>query len=184
MALFRTKFVCILAISNPIFRWESCKGSVWENVKKCSRLCSKAGTRRWLLRVARGLQAARRCTRVKHAEKLNHHASCSTTGQKVQTSHSVSSRLRLTTGSRGWLMTSKPPEDATKWSMQRSWTVMPVVALQDKKSKLAIQLARSLNSRLIQVARPASSVLKNWLFAFHSHTSINTPLYPQNVESF
>ena len=27
LALFRAKFACILAISNPIFRWESCKGS-------------------------------------------------------------------------------------------------------------------------------------------------------------
>ena len=36
---------------------------------------------------------------VKHAEKLNCHASCSTTGQKVQTGHSVSSRLGLVTQS-------------------------------------------------------------------------------------
>ena len=28
LALFRVKFFCILAISNPVFRWESCKGSV------------------------------------------------------------------------------------------------------------------------------------------------------------
>ena len=80
-----------------MYRWESCKGSVWESVKKCSRLCSEARTRVWISRVACGLQAARRCTQVKHAEKLNRHASCSTTGQKVQTGHSVSSRLGLTT---------------------------------------------------------------------------------------
>ena len=49
--------------------------------------------------MARGLQAARRYTRVKHAEKLNRHASCSTTRQKVQTGHSVSSRLGLMTQS-------------------------------------------------------------------------------------
>ena len=49
--------------------------------------------------MARGLQAARRCTRVKHAEKLNRHANYSTIGQKVQTSHSVSSRLGLATQS-------------------------------------------------------------------------------------
>ena len=41
------KFACILAISNPIFRWESCKGSEWENVKKCSRLCKDAETHGW-----------------------------------------------------------------------------------------------------------------------------------------
>ena len=82
-----------------MFRWESCKGSVWEGVKKCSRLCSEAGTRGWISRVACGLQAARRCTRVKHAENLNRHDSFSTTRQKFQTGHSVSSRLGLTTQS-------------------------------------------------------------------------------------
>ena len=99
MVLFRAKFSCNLTISNPMFRWESCKGSVWESVKKCSRLCSEAGTRGWISRVARGLQAARRCTRVKHAKKLNRRATCSTTGQKVQTGHLVSSRLGLATQS-------------------------------------------------------------------------------------
>ena len=93
------QFACISALKNPVFRWESCKGRVWESVKKCSRLCNKVGTRGWILRVARGLQAAKRCTRVKHAEKLNRHASYSTTGQKVQTGHSVSSRLGLATQS-------------------------------------------------------------------------------------
>ena len=60
-------------------------------MKKCSKLCSEAGTR--------DLQAARRCTRVKHAEKLNHHASCSIIGQNVQSGHSVSLRLGLATQS-------------------------------------------------------------------------------------
>ena len=102
MALFHAKFSCNLAISNPIFMWESCKGSVWESVKKCSRLCSKAGTRGWISRVARGLQAARRCTLAKHTEKLNRHANCasySTIGQKVQSGHSVGSQLGLATQS-------------------------------------------------------------------------------------
>ena len=99
MALFCAKFACNLAISNPVFRWESCKGSVWESVKKYLRLCSEAGTHGWISWVARGLQVARRCTWVKHAEKLNRHASCSTTRQKIHTGHSVSSRLGLTTQS-------------------------------------------------------------------------------------
>ena len=76
-------------------------------------------------------------------------------------------------GTRGWI-----PENAHEWSMQRSWTVMPTVALQDKKSRLAIQLARSLDSRLSQIARPSRQftlLWKNWLFAFLSHSSINTP---------
>ena len=53
----------------------------------------------------------------------------------------------LVTRSREWLVTGKPPEDAHEWSMQRSWIVMPTIALQDKKSRLAIQLARSLKSQ-------------------------------------
>ena len=127
MALFCAKFSCNLAINNPVFRWESCKDSVWKSVKKCSRLCSETGTRGWIPQVAHGLQAARRCTRVKHVEKLNRHAS---------------------------------------------------YTLQDKKSRLAIQLAHYLDSQLSQVARPSrqSTLLwKNWLFAFLSHSSINTP---------
>ena len=27
LALFHAKFACILAISNPVFRWDFCKGS-------------------------------------------------------------------------------------------------------------------------------------------------------------
>ena len=67
MALFRVKFACILAISNPVFRWESCKGSVWESVKKCSRLCKETRTCNWISRMVCGLQAARSCTCAKHA---------------------------------------------------------------------------------------------------------------------
>ena len=93
------QFSCNSAFRNLVFRWESCKGSVWECVKKCSRLCTEAGTCDWISRVARDWQAARGCKRVKHTEKLNHHASCSTTRQKVQTGHSVSSQLELATQS-------------------------------------------------------------------------------------
>ena len=60
---------------------------------------SEVGTRGWISWVARGLQATRRCTQMKHAKKLNRHASCSTTGQKVQSSHLVSSWLGLATQS-------------------------------------------------------------------------------------
>ena len=54
----------------------------------------------------RGLQAARNCTRAKHMEKLKCHASWSTTRQKVQTGHFVSSRLELATQSS---REAKPP---------------------------------------------------------------------------
>ena len=89
----------------------------------------------------------------------------------------------LTTGSHKWLVTCKPPEDAHEWSMQKSWTVMPAEALQDKKSSLAIQLVRGLDSRLSQVARPSCQftlLWKNWLFTFLSHSSINT-LYTHKI---
>ena len=41
LALFRVKFTCILAVSNPVFRWESCKGSVWESVKNAQDCAKK-----------------------------------------------------------------------------------------------------------------------------------------------
>ena len=34
LALFHAKFACNLAIRYLVFRWELCKGSVWESVKK------------------------------------------------------------------------------------------------------------------------------------------------------
>ena len=111
-ALFRAKFACNLAISNPVLRWESCKSSVWESVKKCSRLCSEVGTRDWNSRVARGLQAARWCTQVKHVEKMNSHASWSTTRRKVQSSNSICSRLKLATQS-----TQVLDRPQTKWPL-------------------------------------------------------------------
>ena len=66
-------------------------------MKKCSRLCSETGTRDWISRVACGLQAAKRCTQVKNAKKLNCYANYSTIGQKVQTDHSISSWLGFAT---------------------------------------------------------------------------------------
>ena len=62
-------------------------------------MCTEAGTCDWISRVARSLQADRKCTRVKYTEKLNRHANCSTIGQKVHIGHSVSSRLGLATQS-------------------------------------------------------------------------------------
>ena len=112
------------AFRNPVFRWELCKDSVWKSVKKCSRLCSEVETRSW--------QAARRCTQVKHTEKLNRHASYSSTGQKVQTGHLVSSRLGLAT----------------------------------------------------QSSHQSTLLWKNWLFAFLSHSNINTPYSHEILRAF
>ena len=65
---------------------------VWKKVQDCA-LSKGLATR------SRGLQVAKGCTRVKHADELNSHASWSTTWRKVQSSHSVSSRLGLVTQS-------------------------------------------------------------------------------------
>ena len=54
MALFRAKFACILAISNPVFRWESCKGSVWRIAQDCAKKQGLAAeSRRWLTAASR-----------------------------------------------------------------------------------------------------------------------------------
>ena len=66
----------------------------------------------------------------------------------------------------------------TRAKHARSWSVMLVGALQDKKYRLAVQLPRSWNSQLSQAAslsRQPALFCKTWLFAFHSHSSINTP---------
>ena len=97
MALFRAKFACILVISNPVFRWESCKGSVWESVKNCWRLCKETGTRGWILRVARGLQAARMLHTCQACQKLKSRTSYCIIGQKSQASQAICSRLELMT---------------------------------------------------------------------------------------
>ena len=68
LALFHAKFACILAISDPVFRWKSCKGSVWESVKNCSRLCKEIGTHGWNSWMARGYKPPEWCTRAKHAK--------------------------------------------------------------------------------------------------------------------
>ena len=73
MALFRVKFACILAIRNLVFRWKSCKGSVWESVKNCSSVCKEVGTRGWIL----WLQAARLKHMCQACQKLKRHTSCS-----------------------------------------------------------------------------------------------------------
>ena len=57
-------------------------------------------------RVARGLQAVRSCTCVKHVEKLNRQANYSTAGQKVQSGRLVTSWLELAAQSN---REAKPP---------------------------------------------------------------------------
>ena len=68
LALFLAKFSCILAISNLVFRWESCKGSVWESVKSCLSVCKEAGIHGWISWVAHGCKPPEWCTHAKHAK--------------------------------------------------------------------------------------------------------------------
>ena len=72
--------------------------------------------------------------------------------------------------------------------MRRSWSVMPARALQDKKSRLAIQLVRSLNSWLSQVARPSrqliNSVLEKLTLRIPNTHKYKYSSYSRNIESF
>ena len=70
--------------------------------------------------------------------------------------------------------------------MWRSWSVMPVGALQDKKSKLAIQLVRGLNSRPSQVTRPSRQpfCFEKLIVRIPNTLQYKYPLYPRNIESF
>ena len=67
LALFHTKFACISAVSNPVFRWDYCKGSEWDSVKKCSRVCKKNRDSQLDLSGDSRLQAVRNCSRARHA---------------------------------------------------------------------------------------------------------------------
>ena len=73
----------------------------------------------------------------------------------------------------GWILRvargCKPPEWCTCAKRARSWSVAPVVALQDKSPRLARPFARGLNSRLNPVARSSRQNTlfgENWLFTF------------------
>ena len=48
LALFRAKFACNLAIRYPVFRWELCKGSVRESVKKAQEVCAQEKPYDWI----------------------------------------------------------------------------------------------------------------------------------------
>jgi len=59
------------AFRNPVFRWESCKGSVRKSAKKSSKLkCNSAGAHNWIYRLARSWQVTKTGTCVKHVGEL------------------------------------------------------------------------------------------------------------------
>ena len=63
LTLFRTKFAYNLAIRYFVFKWELCKGSVWESVKKSPEVCNSRESRDWISWLA----SPQNGTRVKHA---------------------------------------------------------------------------------------------------------------------
>ena len=84
MALFRIKFACILAIRNPVFRWESCKGSVCERVWRIAQVCVKkqglaVGFREWLAAASHQIEA-----HVPSMPEAEASRQLFTTGQKFQ----------------------------------------------------------------------------------------------------
>ena len=92
------------------------------------------------------------------------------------------SRLDLSSGSR--LQAAKC---WTRAKHARSWSVMPVGALQDKKYKLVVQLPHGWNSRLSQAASPSRQPAlfwKNLTLRIPFSLQYKYPLYPRNVESF
>ena len=80
----------------------------------------------------------------------------------------------------------KLPEGAHVPSMQRNWTVMPTVALQDKNSSLAIQLPRGWNSQLssCEAKLPANFDLEKLTLRIPNTYKYKYPLYLRIVESF
>ena len=83
-------------------------------------------------------------------------------------------KQKLAAGTRGLQATKSCTcaEHAGELNSHVTWSTI------GQKSRLAIKLARGLNSWLSQVARSSRQPAlfwKNWLLTFHSHTSINTP---------
>ena len=93
MALFCTNLL-VIQHSKTLYLGGNHVRVVYEKVCRNAQDCA---LKQGLAIGCRDWQAARGCTQVKHVEKLNHYANCSTTRQKVQTGHSISSQLELAT---------------------------------------------------------------------------------------
>ena len=107
MSLFRAKFACILAIRNPVFKWESCKGNVCVRVWRIAQVCAKkqglaVGFHGWLTAVSHQIEA-----HVPSMPKAEASRQLFTTGQKFQANQAVCSRLELATQSSHEV---RPPE--------------------------------------------------------------------------
>ena len=151
-------------------------------MKKCSRLCSEAGTRGQISQVARGLQAAKRCTRAKHAEKLNCHASCSIIGKKFQSSHSVILRLGLATQSHreAKSLVHFVIEKLTlhiPFSLQYKYRELPERILRDKpQRKTRLTHPQSLHSDSSNFSTPTLSIVTS-LRGSLAKTCLTIPIF-------
>ena len=83
LALFRAKFACNSVIRNPVFRWELCKGCVWENVKIWSSVCIEKHSCNWNSRLTRKWWLARIMHTCEACRKVKGQYSWITIGQKV-----------------------------------------------------------------------------------------------------
>ena len=97
MALFRAKFACILAIRNPVFKLESCKGNVCERVWKIAQVCAKkqgltAGSCGWLATASHQIEA-----HVPSIPEAKESCQLFTTWQKFQAGQAICLRLELAT---------------------------------------------------------------------------------------
>ena len=91
------QFACNSAFRNLVFRWDSCKGSVWESLKKSSRVCTQQG----LVTRSRGWLAASKSPKEAHMWSMqgSWRVTPAEALQNETSSHGqvVSSRLRLAT---------------------------------------------------------------------------------------
>ena len=113
LALFRAKFACNSTIRNSVFRWELCKGCVWESEELIKCVHSRAFS--WLeLAIDSRVVTRQKCHTCGACKKLKGHDSWITTGQKVHFGHYVSWQLELMTHPNRESL-AKAPCFAEKW---------------------------------------------------------------------
>ena len=94
LALFRAKFACNLVIRYPVFRWDLCKGCVWESVKKTQDICNQRSlatrSRDWLI-----TGKSPKWHMCEACRELKGHDSWSTTRQNVPLKYMLMERVKV-----------------------------------------------------------------------------------------
>ena len=97
MDLFCVKVACILVIRNPVFRWESCKGSGVRECEELLKCVQRSRDSRLDLAGGSRLQAARLKHTCQACQKLKCRASCSLQDKSPRLArpfaHGLNSRL-------------------------------------------------------------------------------------------